>query len=441
MAYTKNNKNWIAENKEKLKNLQNQVKEIAENFVENPAKMIEFLQFKSKFYNYSVKNTMLIQKQLPGAVFCGSFQSWKEKGYFVTKGQTGLKIFVPVITTYFNDGTNDEWKRISDESKEEKEKIKKGEFKTRRIQNFKIGTVFDITQTNCPIEEYGKFIGAGYNSELHANIFKAVAEYSKEMLNCPVTFETTGAALRGYFSPADNRIAINEKLQDTQRLSTLTHELGHAFMHSSLGENKSGVQKELEADAFSIMLENTFGIEITEARKEHFVSHLKSLEEYNKSHTDLENPITIDTILQNVSQCYSDVIEDITHYIDKELSINKTITADLSTQEKNQPFVKILWSEHNNINDGAVMSIKTANDLLKTLDNEADDNLGYAKTKFQVFINDDIQYEGRYDIGVENCDLINHINDFCEKDLPLFKESGLATDEEITKHQSFIRNV
>lgn len=442
MAFQKN-KNWAEHNKEKMKELQKQVKTIAETYVTNPDNMIDFIKFKSQFYNYSVKNTMLIKHQLDGAVFCGSFQFWKDRGFSVEKGQKGLKIFVPVVITYYNNGENShDWKRISEASKEDKEKIKKGEFKTRKVQTFKIGTVFDITQTTCPIEEYGKFIGAGYASEQHATIFSALSNYSKDVLDCPVTLETTGSALRGFFSPAKNRIAINEKLLDTQKLSTLAHELGHALMHN-VTNNKSTTQKELEADAFSIMLENHFGIEITDARKDHFINHLDKMNKYNDEHKNIENPITLDEVLENVSKYYSDVIEDITHYIDKELVIDKSQDKDinLSQQIHTTPYVKIIWSESNQLKDGAILPVKKANDMFKQLDIDAQGNDGYAKTKFQIIFDADITYEGRYDIGVENCGLIQHISDFCENDLPIMESAGLLSDEELKEKQLFVRDV
>jgi hypothetical protein len=57
--------------------------------------MKEYLDFMSKFYNYSPRNSALIQKQFRGAEAVGSFTFWKNKGYSVQKGEKGIKIVVP----------------------------------------------------------------------------------------------------------------------------------------------------------------------------------------------------------------------------------------------------------------------------------------------------------------------------------------------------------
>jgi Zn-dependent peptidase ImmA (M78 family) len=77
--------------------------------------------------------------------------------------------------------------------------------------------------------------------------------------------------LRGAFYPNENEIRISDKLNDTERLSTLTHELGHALMHNSKEAFKLPEPvRELEADAVSIMLQQYFGISLTDSRKRHF---------------------------------------------------------------------------------------------------------------------------------------------------------------------------
>ena len=74
-------------------------------------------------------------------------------------------------------------------------------------------------------------------------------------------------SLRGAFYPMENKIRLNERLKDSQRLSTLAHELGHAMQHREM--TKSEAQMELEADALGIMMEQYLGFEPTEARKRH----------------------------------------------------------------------------------------------------------------------------------------------------------------------------
>ena len=75
MAEEKNNRS------EKLETLDHQIRDIINQWNEDPAQISDFLQFASKFsYSYSPRNTMLIQQQQSGAILCKSFQCWKELG-------------------------------------------------------------------------------------------------------------------------------------------------------------------------------------------------------------------------------------------------------------------------------------------------------------------------------------------------------------------------
>lgn len=90
--------------------------------------------------------------------------------------------------------------------------------------------------------------------------------------------EIKGAALYGFHSPGTSEIHIASTLQDTAAFSTLTHEVGHALAHGTLDEffNIGSHQKEFEADVMSIMLQQHYGLEITDERKSHLVGHYKS---------------------------------------------------------------------------------------------------------------------------------------------------------------------
>lgn len=84
-----------------------------------------------------------------------------------------------------------------------------------------------------------------------------------------------------------------------------------------------------------------------------------------------------------------------------------------------EPTVKIEWSERNGIEDGSVWSLKAANRIFEILDTRQHENEhgGYEKTKFLIeyFHNGEKRtYEGRYDIGDGEGELLNHIYNFGE---------------------------
>jgi hypothetical protein len=262
----------------------NQVKQVLKsalsNFRENPQKIAELLAFQNRFWNYSLNNSILIQQQNPYATFVASIYDWNKKGCRVKKGQHGIKIFYPIRTELIPLGEKEgekRYRRVADATPEEKKKIASGELKTVTYTRFGVGTVFDISQTDCPPEDYPRFYDMGYSSKQHAELYQAVKQFA-ESKGIPVKEEDLQSiSLRGAFYPKENMIRINDKLNDTERLSTLTHELGHALMHKTPEDSRLPEPvKEIEADAVSIMLQQYFGIPLTDSRKRHFSENYKA---------------------------------------------------------------------------------------------------------------------------------------------------------------------
>ena len=105
----------------------------------------------------------------------------------------------------------------------------------------------------------------------------------------------------GDYDPESHAIRINSVLGDTQKLSTLLHEMAHGIMGHQIGE-KSSAQRELEADLLSIMLCNRYGIEVTDARKDHMVSSFRTFEAEQEN---AENPIQLISLIESVDRVFT----------------------------------------------------------------------------------------------------------------------------------------
>lgn len=274
---------WRQIAKEKENAARELVTTAAEKFVQDPKALIEYLEFSSRFRQYSANNRMLIMMQNRGAAFCLPFAAWKKEGYSVNHGEHGLMLFVPVqLKTIIDDSNNAiPWSKASEELKK---RASAGELKIKSRLSFKIGTTFDITQTDFPTEDYPKILGLGHTSDEHAKIYDALKEHCKEIMGCPVV-DTEDAiksagVLKGFYDPVEHRIEINSLLDDTAKVSTLTHEMGHALLHSGMNaDKKSEARIEFEADAISIMLSCKLDIEIEESRRSHIAKAWKGYEQ------------------------------------------------------------------------------------------------------------------------------------------------------------------
>ena len=302
--------------KDKLLEIRQTLKSVIDGYKEDPDKIAELLEFKSRFWNYSLNNSILILSQNSAATFVASYRGWQQKGYHVRKGQHGIKVLYPIRIELIPLGIKDgkqQYRRVSHATPEEKAQIAAGKLKTVTYTRFGVGTVFDISQTDCPPEDYPRFYSMGYSSKQHAELYQAVKQFA-ESKGVPVKeTDLHSISLRGAFYPKENVIRISDKLNDTERLSTLTHELGHALMHSSKDALKLPTPvAELEADAISIMLQKHFGIDLTDSRKRHLTDNYRAcaklkdfdltavLKAVNKAYYGLRKEM--DPVLENPDQ-------------------------------------------------------------------------------------------------------------------------------------------
>ena len=297
--------------------LREEIRALSEEYKTNPDHILELVQFSSNFYTYSLNNTMLIHSQNPGATFVQSYKAWKDMGYPVRRQGKSMTISVPVKTTYLK--IDDEYVKLSKATKEQVEDYKAGKLEAIQKLRFCRGLTFDISQTTFPPEKYPQLYSMGYPSETHEQVTKGLAEFSVTHLNVPVYFQDLNSiSLRGFYRLQYREIVINEKLNSTGRLSTLSHELGHALMDHQPGKNKSASQIEWEADAMSIMIQSSLGLEISDTRKQHLKDH------YTSMVTSLENfsESTLDTVFGSVYGTYKEyrplMDECIEKYISKE---------------------------------------------------------------------------------------------------------------------------
>lgn len=324
------------------------VKDLTKNYREDPDVLAELVAFQSRFYKYSIRNVQLIYAQNPNATYVQSFNAWKkmvsiDEKISVLAGESGIKIWVPVKVTFLKIGNK--YVQYKNASKEQQDAYKKGVIEGIQEQRFKLGTVFDISQTNYPKEKYPQLFQMGYPSEQHAEIIKGLEDFSLNYLQSKVTYETVHSiALRGWHEVGGDTV-INDKLEDTEKLSTIVHEIGHDILKHGLREEKSSAQEEFEADAFSIMLDTHFGVDITDGRKRHLYQAYQQLEqewillfedqreEHEKEELDDYISGHMDMVLADVQDIFSSHIEEIDECVDQYVSVNKKRMQEREMQE------------------------------------------------------------------------------------------------------------
>ena len=270
---------WKEEQNEKVNKLENQINQIVKNYKENPEEFLELLNFSKNFKNYSLRNTILIKEQQPHAMFVASFLEFKKMGYFVKQGEEAIKIFIPVTTKYVV--LNNKFKLYKELTEEEKSIVKEEKIEVQHKLGFKLGNVFDISQTTIPVEDIPKIFN--YTSDVEYDVkdkLKIIEDYIKEN-NINLEYKSLPLASYGFYNLEQNKIVINEKLDDVNKLSTLMHELGHQILHNNINEVKELSTEiiEVQADCVDILMSNHFEIDIPRKSQNHLTDNIRKIDE------------------------------------------------------------------------------------------------------------------------------------------------------------------
>lgn len=265
-AYNKKSK----EDKEKeVNNLLEKANEGIEKCFTSPENFKELISYMSKFYNYSFRNTFLIQEQFKGALAVGSYAFWKEKGFTVNKGEKGIKILVPNrLSDYFINSKGEEVK-LSKATPEEKRLIEQGEIEVRKGKLiFNQGYVFEVSQTNAKAKDLPKiFPGRWLDGEVNNYdlMYKAMENIANKIGVRIIEPKEELGSVKGVSYPLTKEVALNPRNTQLQNVKTLIHELAHAKLHTmETRDNYTTNEKEFQAEMSAYAVCSYFGLDTSE---------------------------------------------------------------------------------------------------------------------------------------------------------------------------------
>ena len=255
---TKNSEQTISQlvaNKD-TKALAEHLKEGMKNYLDSE-QFKSFLDTMSKFHNYSLNNIHLLKMQNPNVSQVASFNKWKtDFDRTVKKGSKALKIWVPYqVKTKISANQNELSFSPSENEMEEKEVT---------VTRFKLGNVFDVSQTE------GKELPKAINEltgdvKDYEDLYRAAKAVSMDN-QVPISFEEIKReSTNGYYSPDENRIVISKELKGQEQiLKTIFHEMAHADLHrgsnAQYGDDQYRKQ-ELQAESVAYVVANHFGFD------------------------------------------------------------------------------------------------------------------------------------------------------------------------------------
>ena len=169
-----------------------------------------WLQSLARFHDYSLNNTLLIAMQMPEATQVASFRSWKRDfNRHVRRGERGIEILVPMLV----------------KCHAEEEEQDAGE-ERRRLVGFRVGHVFDVSQTDGePLPTLVNEVADPVTR--YAAVMAAVESVSAY----PVTLSADMPEGTNGFFHRGELIAIRKGMAQGQTVKTALHELAHSRLH------------------------------------------------------------------------------------------------------------------------------------------------------------------------------------------------------------------
>ena len=238
-------------------------KALAEHLKEGMKNYLDSEQFKSfldtmsKFHNYSLNNIHLLKMQNPNVSQVASFNKWKtDFDRTVKKGSKALKIWVPYQVKTSLPVHQKELDFTPAENEMEQKEI--------TVTRFKLGNVFDVSQTE------GKELPKAINEltgdvKDYEDLYRAAKAVSMDN-QVPISFEEIKReSTNGYYSPDENRIVISKGLKGQEQiLKTIFHEMAHADLHRGTSAQYGDDQyrkQELQAESVAYVVANHFGFD------------------------------------------------------------------------------------------------------------------------------------------------------------------------------------
>jgi antirestriction protein ArdC len=199
-----------------------------------------YLDAMSRFHRYSFGNVLAIARQRPGATHVAGFHAWRQLGRYVRKGERGICILAPIITT-----------------RKPRDEPEQGESQPLRprLSGFRNTYAFDISQTEG--KELPTIRGiSGDVGENRERLFAFVERQGIELFFAEDIAPALGMSYGG-------KIALLPGQSKAEEFSTLVHEVGHELLHRA--ERRAVTTKlirETEAEAVAFIVGKTVGLEI-----------------------------------------------------------------------------------------------------------------------------------------------------------------------------------
>lgn len=308
------------EKQKEVEEITKSIEEKVQTIFHSSDELMDYLRYMSKFYQYSIGNTILIQSQFYGANAVGSFAFWKKQGYMIKKGEKGIKILVPnkLKPQFLDEG---KWRPIDEATSEQLQLIQQGKIKQRNGKTvYSIGHVFEASQTNMKAEDLPKVFPNKWiegDVEDYLTMFDSMKEIAKAINVKIIEPKSELGVSKGVSYPLTREVALNPRNSELQNVKTLLHELAHAKLHTKdTRDQYTASEKEFQAEMVAFTVCTYLGIDTSEYS-------LSYLHHWTNGKTFDDHKKLLKEIRETAVQFISILDESYEKFIEKDMKNNK----------------------------------------------------------------------------------------------------------------------
>lgn len=188
---------------------------------------------------YSFANTLLIAAQRPDATMVAGFNTWKQRGHSVRKGEKAIKILAPILHKI--PLTDDAGHPVLDENGQPRFR--------RQMVGAKPVNVFDVSQVTPAVEAPPR--PQLLTGQAPAGLWESLSELAK-VEGYTVTRGDCGTA-NGHIDFTTREIRVRADVDELMACKSLCHEVAHALTMTPADVETYAAQRELrEVEAESV---------------------------------------------------------------------------------------------------------------------------------------------------------------------------------------------
>lgn len=197
------------------------------------------LEVAARFHRYSPNNVLLITLQRPDATQVAGYQTWKQLGRQVRKGEAGIAILAPIAV-----------RRLA--ADDVPPDAAQPETSERVLRGFRVTHVFDIGQTDGPPlpEVRPQLLDGAAPLGVWADLLDQVEAAGYAFGYADI------APANGRTSHLERTVVLRPDLSGAQSVKTLAHELAHVLLHQpgELPDGFTRARAEVEAESVAFVV-------------------------------------------------------------------------------------------------------------------------------------------------------------------------------------------